>query len=89
MKNYIDSVLKPDSIPLALGVFLVFRNLEKAEKFRASCFVSRLSTPRIYREVRNFEDYRELLTPLMEFYTKRGRLPVKGELPEAAAIKAE
>ena len=89
LKNYIDSVLNSDSIPVGLGVFLVFRDLEKAEKFRASPFVSRLSTPRVYREVRNFEDYRELLTPLMEFYTLRGRLPVKEELPEAAAIKAE
>lgn len=89
LKSYIDSVLNINSIPVGLGVFLVFRNIQKAEIFRASCFVSRLSTPHVYREVRNFEDYRELLTPLMEFYTLRGRLPVKEELPEETEIKTE
>ena len=89
LKNYIDSILNINSIPIGLGVFLVFRDIQEAETFRASCFVSRLTTPRVYREVRNFEDYRELLNPLMEFYTKRGRLPFKDELPEEAAIKAE
>ncbi len=89
LKSYIDSVLNTKSIAVGLGVFLVFRDVQKAENFRASCFVSRLTTPHVYREVRNFEDYRELLTPLMKFYTKRGRLPVKDELPEESAIKAE
>ena len=89
LKSYIDSVLNTNSIAVGLGVFLVFRDVQKAENFRASCFVSRLTTPRVYREVRNFEDYRELLTPLMEFYTKRGRIPVKNELPEETAIKSE
>ena len=89
LKTYIDSVLDVDAIAVGLGVFLVFRNSKQAEIFRASRFVSRLTTPRVYRELRNFEDYQELLTPLMEFYTKRGRLPVKGELAEEAAIKEE
>ena len=89
LQSYIDSILNINSIPVGLGVFLAFRDIQQAEIFRASCFVSRLSIPRVYREVRNFQDYRELLTPLMEFYTKRGRLPMKNELPEEAAIKAE
>ncbi len=89
LKTYIDSVLDVDAIAVGLGVFLVFRDSKQAEIFRASRFVSRLTTPRVYRELRNFEDYQELLTPLMEFYTKRGRLPVKGELAEEAAIKEE
>ena len=89
LKTYIDSVLDVDAIAVGLGVFLVFRDSKQAEIFRASRFVSRLTTPRVYRELRNFEDYQELLTPLMDFYTKRGRLPVKGELAEEAAIKEE
>ena len=89
LKGYIDSVLNVDSIAVGLGVFLVFKNVTEAETFRASCFVSRVYTPRVYRDDRKFADYQELLTPLMTFYTQRGRLPVKGELPEEAAIKAE
>jgi DNA phosphorothioation-associated putative methyltransferase len=89
LKSYIDSILNINSIPIGLGVFLVFRDIQEAETFRASYFVSRLTTPRIYREVRNFEDYRVLLTPLMDFYTQRGRLPIKNELSEESAIKQE
>ena len=89
LKTYIDNVLEVNAIAVGLGVFLVFRDSKQAEIFRASRFVSRLTTPRIYRELRNFEDYQELLTPLMNFFTKRGRLPVQGELAEEAAIKEE
>ncbi len=89
LKLYIDQVLKVDSIPIGLGVYLVFRDEARGETFRASRFYSRVSTPRIKIDVRNFEDYRELLTPLMNFYTSRGRLPINKELAEEAAIKAE
>ncbi|MGK7897788.1 MAG: DNA phosphorothioation-associated putative methyltransferase [Xenococcus sp. (in: cyanobacteria)] len=89
LKNYINSVLELNAIAVGLGVFLVFRDSQQAESFRASGFVSHLTTPRVYRELRDFKDYQELLTPLMEFYTARGRLPAKGELAEEAAIKEE
>ena len=89
LKTYIDNVLEVNAIAVGLGVFLIFRDSQQAESFRASCFVSRLTTPKVYRESRNFADYQELLTPLMEFYTKRGRLPAKGELTQEAAIKEE
>ncbi|MEM8830993.1 MAG: DNA phosphorothioation-associated putative methyltransferase [Cyanobacteria bacterium P01_G01_bin.19] len=89
LKLYIDQVLEVDSIPAGLGMYVIFRHEAEAESFRASRLYSSLSTPRIQAKVRNFEDYKELLTPLMNFYTKRGRLPVKGEIPEEADIKAE
>jgi len=89
LKIYIDQVLEVDSIPVGLGIYLVFRDEVQAESFRASRLYSRVSTPRIQAKVRKFEDYQELLTPLMEFYTQRGRLPVKGELASEAAIKSE
>ncbi len=89
LKIYIDQVLGVDSIPVALGIYMVFRSATQAESFRASRLYSRLSTPRIQAKVRNFEDYQELLTPLMEFYAQRGRLPIKGELATEAEIKAE
>ena len=89
LKLYIDQVLEVESIPAGLGIYFIFRHEAEAELFRASRLYSSLSTPRIQAKVRNFEDYRELLTPLMDFYTKRGRLPAKGELPSEAAIKEE
>lgn len=36
-----------------------------------------------------FENYKELLTPLMTFFTERGRLPTLEELPETEALSTE
>jgi DNA phosphorothioation-associated putative methyltransferase len=89
LKAYIDRVLNVDAVAVGLGIYFVFRDEGEAEAFRASRFHSRVSTPRVQAKVRNFADYQKLLTPLMEFYTQHGRLPVKGELAEEEAIKAE
>jgi DNA phosphorothioation-associated putative methyltransferase len=89
LKTYIDQVLNVDAVAVSLGIYFVFRDEAQAEAFRASRYLSRVSTPRILPTVRNFQDYQELLTPLMEFYTQRGRLPVKGELTQEEEIKTE
>ena len=89
LKNYIEQVLNEEAIPIGLGVFLVFRNREKANNFRASRFHSNMRSPRVLTPVKKFADYQAILTPLMDFYSQRGRLPIKGELLEEEAIKAE
>ncbi len=89
LKAYIDQVLGVDAIPVALGIYFVFRDEAQAESFRASRFRSRTTTPRIRANVKRFEDYQELLTPLMTFVTDRGRLPTPTELPSAPDIVAE
>ncbi len=89
LKVYIDQVLEVDSIPVALGIYFVFRDEAQAQAFRASRFRSRATTPRIQKQVKRFEDYRELLTPLMDFVTDRGRMPVRGELTSETDITAE
>jgi hypothetical protein len=80
LKAYIDQVLGVDAIPVALGIYFVFRDEAQAEAFRASRFRSRATAPRIRIKVNKFEEYRELLQPLMDFYTDRGRLPTVDEL---------
>ncbi|WP_218079345.1 DNA phosphorothioation-associated putative methyltransferase [Anthocerotibacter panamensis] len=89
LKNYIDQVLGVDAVPVALGIYFVFRDETQAQIFKARRFHSRLNTPRIRIPVKTFEDYQELLTPLMEFVTERGRLPLKGELPAQEPILKE
>ena len=89
LKIYIDQVLGVDAIPVALGVYFVFRDEAEAELFRASRFRSRATTPRIRLCVKRFEEHQELLTPLMNFLTERGRMPIKGELPQESAIVQE
>ncbi|MBW4566306.1 MAG: DNA phosphorothioation-associated putative methyltransferase [Mojavia pulchra JT2-VF2] len=89
LKIYIDQVLGVDAIPVALGVYFIFRDEAQAQLFRASRFRSRTTTPRVRSRIKRFEDYQELLTPLMAFVTERGRLPSKGELSQEADINAE
>lgn len=89
LKTYIDQVLNVDAIPIDLGVYFIFRDEKEAQNFRASRFRSRLSSPQIRTPVQRFEDYEDLLKPLMQFVSDRGRLPVTGELPEEDTIVAE
>jgi DNA phosphorothioation-associated putative methyltransferase len=89
LKQYIDRILQVDSIPIALGIYVVFRDESQGEAFRLSRYRSRATTPRITAHLKRFEDYEALLTPLMEFYTRRGRLPGVGELEEEEEIKGE
>lgn len=89
LKLYIDQVLGVDSVPVALGIYFVFRDEAQAQSFRASRFRSRVSVPRVQLANKRFEDYKELLTPLMTFFTERGRLPTLEELPETAALSTE
>ncbi len=91
LKNYIDQVLGVDAVPVALGIYFVFRDEARAESFRASRFRSRATTPRVRISVKRFEDYKELLQPVMAFYTDRGRLPTAEELEteELASLTAE
>ncbi len=79
LKNYIDQVLNTNSVAIDLGIYLVFKNPDRANEFYTSRYRSRLSRPKILTPLKRFEDYKELLNPLMNFYLKRGRLPVRGE----------
>jgi len=89
LKSYINQVLGVDAIPVALGIYLVFRDEMQAQAFRASRFRSRATAPRVKASVRRFEEYKELLTPLMAFVTERGRLPVDEEIQDFAALQSE
>jgi len=91
LKTYIDRVLNVDSIPAGLGIYFAFKDPSIAQNYRVSRFHSREYTPRVKSQGKNFEEYQEILSPLMDFMTKRGRLPAKKELATEieAKIKAE
>jgi DNA phosphorothioation-associated putative methyltransferase len=89
LKQYIDEVLTVDALPIALGVYLVFRDPAQAETFRLERLYSRLSSPRIRIASKKYEDYQTQLEPLVKFVTDRGRLPIKGELPQELELITE
>lgn len=86
LKHYIESVLKVEAVPVALGIYFVFRDQQLAQRIQAHRFRSRTTVPKL---LKSFDEYREILTPLMEFASDRGRLPVPGELPQEPQIIAE
>ncbi len=55
LKIYIDQVLEVDAIPVALGVYFVFRDDAETELFRASRFGSPATTPKVTACVKRFE----------------------------------
>jgi hypothetical protein len=55
LKAYIDQVLGVDAIPIALGIYFVFRDETQAQSFRASRFRSRAVTPRVRLTFQRFE----------------------------------
>jgi DNA phosphorothioation-associated putative methyltransferase len=89
LKVYIDQVLGVDAIPVALGIYFVFRDEAQAQSFRASRFRSRITTPRVKASIRRFEEYKELLAPLMAFVGDRGRLPLAEEIQDFAPLQVE
>lgn len=89
LKLYIDQVLGVDAVPVALGIYFVFRDEAQAQNFRAARLRSRVSVPRVQLNNKRFESYKEQLAPLMTFFTERGRLPTLEELPETETLSAE
>lgn len=81
LKTYIDETLLVDAVPVALGVYFIFRDETSAQSFRASRFQRKIKAPKVHNKILQFEDYRQILDPLMKFFTNRGRLPLTGELP--------
>ncbi|MEM6399561.1 MAG: DNA phosphorothioation-associated putative methyltransferase, partial [Cyanobacteria bacterium P01_D01_bin.116] len=81
LKKYIDTTLEVDAVPVALGIYFVFRDEQEKENFRVECYRSRVIAPRIILATKKYEECKEELAPLIKFYTKRGRLPARGELP--------
>ena len=80
LREWIDSILSVSSIPVAPGVFVVFRGTELAQSFLSNSVRRSFALPRISRANRDFESYRPLLAPLMNFIAARGRLPIPVEL---------
>ena len=89
LKSYIDQVLEVDAVPVALGIYFVFRDEAQAQSFRAARFRSRVTVPRVQIQNKCFEDYKEQLAPLMSFFADRGRLPTLAELPETDTLTTE
>ena len=82
IRDLLAAVVGPDPVPIAPGVFFMFKADGSANDFRARFIRARRSVPRMSLSQMRFDEHKTLLQPLMEFFELRGRVPVSGELPE-------
>ena len=87
LKNWIDQTLDTSSLPAGPGVFYVFRREEDRTSFLASQYRRRSITPRLVYSAELFSQHEELLRPLMDLVSARGRIPADEEVVNAAEIK--
>ena len=79
LRAWIDSTLEVESIAVAPGMFVVFKHEGDANNFLIRNRRRRAITVKISRADRIYDEHRELLDELVDFYTTRGRLPRKTE----------
>lgn len=89
LRAWIDDTLEVESVALAPGVFVVFRDEALAQEWLASRRRTAVSVARVSVRDQLYEAHRPLLDRLMEFYADRGRLPATGETPWDTAVSRE
>lgn len=87
LREWIDAALGVTSLAAAPGVFFVFRDPALQQSFAASRFRRTAAVPRQKHSEVLFDRHRQVLEPLMEFLTERGRLPEEAELAGADQIR--
>jgi DNA phosphorothioation-associated putative methyltransferase len=79
LRSWLDTVLEVETIALAPGVFVAFKSEEEANAFLLRTRRRRHVAVRASRSDRVYDEHRELIDELMQFYGERGRLPVAVE----------
>lgn len=79
LRAWIDSNLEVESIAVAPGVFVIFRNDEDANEYIIKNRRRRFYAVKVSRADKIYEDHRELLDELIKFFQNRGRLPRRDE----------
>jgi len=84
---WVSATLDTPCVAAAPGVAYVFKDPTLRERFLLRRYGRLRGMPRKRRSDERFEEHKDLLSPLMAFFTDHGRLPRAGELPEAKAIE--
>ena len=86
LRDWIDGTLDVLSVAAGPGIFFVFREEQDRQRFSSALFRRRLSAPiaRVSDEL--FDEHREKLSPLIEFFEARGRIPQPEEISNPLEI---
>lgn len=86
LRDWLEAVLSQRPVPAAPGVFVIFRNVEDRERYVAARFRRRLEGPKPLVSEVLYAQHKDLLDPLIAFFTDRGRLPAAEELPSSQPL---
>jgi DNA phosphorothioation-associated putative methyltransferase len=89
LRQWLETNLAVPAVSAAPGIFYVFRDASVAQSFLASRYRRRVTTPRMPRTMRTFDEHRALLEQLMAFVAERGRLPEEDEFADLTLIRAK
>lgn len=86
LRDWIQGVTGQSCVAAAPGVFYIFRNTADEQEFNADRLARPRRVPPVSLSKEDFKRHQELLQPLMEFVSQRGRLPIDLELDVASEI---
>ena len=86
LRKWIEQVLDRRPVAAAPGIFYVFRDEADAQSFAVNRVSRRRRPPGLENCQVLVDNHKKLIEPLTAFVTKRGRLPVDGELPTAPQL---
>ena len=87
LRDWIHSAVGRSCVAAAPGVFYVFRVTADEQSFVAGKLTRPRSIPTVQFSEEVFEQRQDILKPVMDFVSQRGRLPVDLELDVAPQIK--
>ncbi|WP_341325801.1 DNA phosphorothioation-associated putative methyltransferase [Methylotuvimicrobium sp. KM2] len=98
LKEFLSDTLDTDAIPVAPGIFFIFKDQDAEQRFLLNRQRSRRNIlrvpqhpfgppqPKLSRREKIYQAYRHLLDPLWQQTLAIGRLPDKTEIPELIAL---
>lgn len=80
LREWIHGITSHQPYPLAPGIFVLFRDEDRKQRFLESRYRRRRASPAVRQSDRLFAEHQPLLQTLMDFVSQRGRLPEAWEL---------
>ena len=87
LRDWIQTTTGRSCVAAAPGVFYVFRETSDEQAFTANRLTQPRRVPTVRLSEEDFKRHQDLLQPLMEFISRRGRLPIDLELDVAPQIR--
>ena len=79
LRSWLDTILDLETIAVAPGIFIAFKAEEDANEFLLRTRCRRRVAVRVSRSDQVYEEHREAIDGLINFFGERGRLPARTE----------